>query len=149
METIVHFAESSRVIPIEGRRAAALCRQLALALPAGTRIDLGRHAQVDPQAGVAVTLQLPVRPNPCLPGRLHPESAAFAIEISWRLLQRHFNNPSREREPGAALAEWIALHVAGAAPAAAPGDASAPLVWRFTTPPDDISDICVQRVRAA
>ena len=149
MEAIAHFADSPRVIPIEGRRAVALCRQLSAALPTDAQVEIGRHPQVDHDCGLALTLQLPARPNATLPGRLHPASVAFAIEISWRLLQRHFSNPTREQTAGAALADWIALHVAGAAPTAGSADTAPLLVWRFTTPLDDISDICVQRVRAA
>lgn len=149
MEAIAVVTEHSRVIPFEGWRAAGLRRQLAEALPAGAEVELGRHSDVDPRAGTVLNVALPARPNPTLPGRDYPASAVFAIEISWQLLQRHFNNPQREHEPGASLAQWIALHISGAAPTGESVGDLPPLVWRFTTPPDDISDVRVQRVRAA
>lgn len=149
MQGIANFSENARVILFKDRRVSTLCRQLTEALPSGARVDTGRHPGVDAQANIVLTLQLPARPNPSLPGRLYPASAPFAIEISRPLLQHHFPTQARDSERGKSLAQWIAVHVSGSVPATDPDSAVTPLVWRFTTPPHDISDICVQRLHAA
>lgn len=149
MPAFKRFNDHPTVVPIDGHQVTALRDQLNALLPRGARLRVFNHPDVD-CSSVAFILSLPARPNASLPGRLHPASAPFGIAVSRRLIERHLGH-SRSAEQPDSLAQWILVHVIGAAPSAASGapDMVPPLAWRFTASLNDALDVCAQRVRQA